>query len=348
MVEFSHMDSAFSKENKYNKYKEITFSSVELEVKEPESVLFYKGSKIRNFFTDDSGLYFESSDVTAKKLAEKEREKFFDSVNYRPEEIVNRYRKIRGSSEDVLYVKYQIFRRRLERSKRDVNVKSRSLIESVSLIRLWNTSMVAAVLIGMISMTAVYRYLGQGASADGVLNPSVVAEQTQDNGETWDKEKEDQYMQEIVGYLEEKEESRFEENAMEMVKGYPIENMMDYILGKDRDVAAFLIAIAKKESNWGKRVPVLNGEDCYNYWGYRGKRERMGTGGHTCFDSRKDAVDTVAKRIKDLIENYDRDTPAEMVVWKCGSDCNATGGQAAANKWISDVDMYMKKLSSTE
>ncbi len=339
------MDSAFLRENKY---KEINFSSFGKKIEEPGSVLFYKGSRIRNFFTNDSGLYFESSDDFSRKMAKRDRAKFFDSVNYKPEEIVDRYRKIRGSSEDVLYVNYQILKRRLERGKRDINKKSRSLIESVSLIRLWNTSMVAAVLIGMVSMTAIYRYLGQGASADGVLNPSIVSQRIENEEDEWNKEKEDKYMQEIVGYLEEKEESRFSNNATEMVKGYPIEDMMKYILEKDREVAAFMIAIAKKESNWGKRVPVLDGKDCYNYWGYRGIRKRMGTGGHTCFDSRKDAVDTVAKRMRELIKKYDRDTPAEMVVWKCGSSCAATGGQAAANKWISDVDMYMKKLNSTE
>ena len=345
MIECFYMDSAFSRRNKY---KEISFSLVGKENKKPESILFYKGSQIRNFFTNDSGLYFNSADDFAKKLAKKENGKFFDSLNYSAEEIVNRYRKIRGNSDDVLYIRYQLLRKTLKKHKREINTRSRSLIESVSLIRLWNTSMVAAVLVGMFSMTAIYKYFGQGVSADGVLNPSIVVEQTQDNGENWDKEKEDKYMQEIIGFLEDEDDANFNKNATEMVEDYPIENMMKYILEKDRNVASFLIAIAKKESNWGKRVPVLNGEDCYNYWGYRGIRERMGTGGHTCFDSRKDAVDTVAKRIKELIEKYDRDTPAEMVVWKCGSNCAVTGGQAAADKWISDVDMYMKKLISAK
>jgi hypothetical protein len=107
------------------------------------------------------------------------------------------------------------------------------------------------------------------------------------------------------------------------------------------------VAIAKKESNWGKRVPVLNGQDCYNYWGYRGVRDRMGTGGHTCFDSTKDAVDTVAKRIGFLVSNKKLNTPDKMVIWKCGSNCAVTGGQAAANKWISDVSLYFDKLNKT-
>ncbi len=90
-------------------------------------------------------------------------------------------------------------------------------------------------------------------------------------------------------------------------------------------------------------MPVLNGKDCYNYWGYRGIRKRMGSGGHTCFDSPEDAVKTVGGRISRLVKSG-VDTPQEMVLWKCGSNCNATGGWAAAHKWISDVNMYYSKM----
>jgi hypothetical protein len=111
-------------------------------------------------------------------------------------------------------------------------------------------------------------------------------------------------------------------------------------------VAALIVAIGMKESTWGLHVPVLNGQDCYNYWGYRGIRDKMGTGGHTCFDSPKDAVDTVAKRIEFLVSNEKLNTPAKMVVWKCGYDCS-WDSQKAVNKWISDVDLYFKKLNKT-
>jgi hypothetical protein len=123
-----------------------------------------------------------------------------------------------------------------------------------------------------------------------------------------------------------------------------MEKMTPYIAEKDRKVAAFLVAIAKKESNWGKRVPVLNGQDCFNYWGYRGIRDRMGTGGHTCFDSPEDAVDTVAGRLKELVE-ADIDTPEEMVIWKCGSSC-AGHSDYSVKKWISDVEMYFSEFGN--
>ena len=133
------------------------------------------------------------------------------------------------------------------------------------------------------------------------------------------------------------------EKIQQMVAGTPMEQMVPYIAKQDKIVAAFLVGIAKKESNYGRRVPVLNGKDCYNYWGYRGIRKRMGTGGHTCFDSPEDAVKTVGGRISRLVKSG-VDTPQEMVLWKCGSDCNSTGGWPAAHKWISDVNLYYSKM----
>jgi hypothetical protein len=139
---------------------------------------------------------------------------------------------------------------------------------------------------------------------------------------------------------------QLEESIKKMVAGTPMEKMAPYIAKKDKIVAAFLVGISKKESNYGRRVPVLNGEDCFNYWGYRGIRKRMGSGGHTCFDSPEDAIETVGGRIERLVKSG-VDTPEEMVLWKCGSDCNATGGWPAARKWIKDVNMYYTKMLNT-
>jgi len=124
--------------------------------------------------------------------------------------------------------------------------------------------------------------------------------------------------------------------------GFPIENMTRYIAREDEKTAAFIIAIAKKESNWGKRTPKKDGQECYNLWGFREKRERMGSGGHTCFDDPEDAVRSVAARIKDLIAK-DIDTPEEMVVWKCGYSCDAHTNESV-DKWISDVNFYYNKF----
>jgi len=145
-------------------------------------------------------------------------------------------------------------------------------------------------------------------------------------------------------YFNETTDAQYKETVQKMVKGYPIEGMLSYIFEQDRLTSAFLIGIAKKESNWGKRVPVLNGQDCFNYWGYRGVRRLMGTGGHTCFNSSKDAVDTVAKRLSTLIHSEKLDTPEKMIIWKCGFSCSGHSRESV-KKWISDVDMYFKQLS---
>lgn len=132
----------------------------------------------------------------------------------------------------------------------------------------------------------------------------------------------------------------------EMLKGYPMESMAPYIAQQDPQVAAFLIAIGKKESAWGKRAPKLNGRDCYNYWGFRQKRARMGSGGHTCFDSPSEAVKVVSDRIEDLIKKK-YDTPREMIVWKCGFSCSGHSS-TSVQKWIQDVDYYYNMVYREE
>jgi hypothetical protein len=156
----------------------------------------------------------------------------------------------------------------------------------------------------------------------------------------------DTFVLETLKRFEQIKKEDMEEEINKMVDGYPIKKMTPLIAQLDTRVAAFVIAIAKKESNWGKRVPVLNGEDCFNYWGYRGIREKMGTGGHTCFDSPRDAVETVSRRINDLVQ-AEIDTPQEMVIWKCGSSC-AGHSEYSVDKWISDVEMYFEKFDGME
>lgn len=151
----------------------------------------------------------------------------------------------------------------------------------------------------------------------------------------------------FLEYFSEAAEEEYRAKITDMVQGHPIEEMLPYIFEKDRTVAAFLVGIAKKESNWGKRVPVLEGQDCFNYWGYRGVRRLMGTGGHTCFNSRKDAVDTVAKRIEKLVYSQKLNTPEKMILWKCGFSCEGHSRESV-KKWISDVSMYFNQLDNQE
>ncbi|MDD5489677.1 MAG: hypothetical protein PHP25_03320 [Candidatus Moranbacteria bacterium] len=132
-----------------------------------------------------------------------------------------------------------------------------------------------------------------------------------------------------------------EKDIKKLVKGYPIEEMAPFIAGKDKKVAAFLIAIAKKESNWGVHSPGKLGKTCYNYWGYRGQ-ENPTASGYSCFTSPRQAVNVVGRRIKNLVAQK-VDTPREMVVWKCGDACTRSGARGEA-KWVRDVGFYYDKV----
>lgn len=134
-----------------------------------------------------------------------------------------------------------------------------------------------------------------------------------------------------------------EKNIKKMVFGYPIEKMVPYISTQEKKTAAFLVSIAKKESNWGKYSPKLNGKDCYNYWGYRGQSENMTPSGYTCFRNPRQAVNVVGGRISDLINDSELSTPAEMIVWKCGWNC-AGHSDESVSKWIADVGLYYNKV----
>ncbi len=154
----------------------------------------------------------------------------------------------------------------------------------------------------------------------------------------------DSVVEKDADIISEVKEYSLEDSAYEMVEGFPIEKMLPHILKQDPEVAKYLIAMAKQESAWGERVPVLNGQDCYNYWGFRSQRKLMGSGGHTCFNSRQDAVETVGRRIHELIYEYDRTTAERLIVWKCGSSCDGHS-QEGVDRWIRVVDTYYSKLS---
>lgn len=128
-----------------------------------------------------------------------------------------------------------------------------------------------------------------------------------------------------------------------ILSGYPMEEMVPALARQNKDVAAFLIGIAKKESNWGVHTPKKDGRECYNFWGFKGGY-KLTPDGYSCFDSPEQAVDMVGARIQDLIAKK-IDTPARMVVWKCGSTCKGHDPVAVA-KWISDVSIYYYRLES--
>lgn len=152
----------------------------------------------------------------------------------------------------------------------------------------------------------------------------------------------DKMNKEKINIVNVKYPSILERNITKMVTDYPIKEMTPYIAQEKREIAAYLVAIAKKESNWGKYSPKKLGKECYNYWGYRGSYNKT-LSGYSCFDSPEQAVDVVGGRIEELV-NQDINTPSEMVVWKCGSSC-AGHTPYSVKKWIQDVDLYYEKIN---
>jgi len=138
-----------------------------------------------------------------------------------------------------------------------------------------------------------------------------------------------------------KDKIAFEKKIKKVTKGYPIEEMAPYISRKKKRTASFLVAIAKKESNWGRHAPKKNGRECFNYWGYRGS-ENPTASGYSCFDSPQHAVNVVGRRINKLVSQK-VDTPKEMILWKCGGLSCARKDRGAA-KWIWDVEKYYQKI----
>ncbi len=142
--------------------------------------------------------------------------------------------------------------------------------------------------------------------------------------------------------------SALEQRVKSMARGFPLERMAPLIAAQDQETAAFLVGIAKKESNWGKRVPRQeDGRDCFNYWGYRGVGKHMTPEGYTCFRSREQAVRTIGRRIDTLRREHGLKTARDMVVWKCGWSC-AEHSTVGVEKWIQDVEYYYQKVRFDE
>lgn len=137
--------------------------------------------------------------------------------------------------------------------------------------------------------------------------------------------------------------SNLEKEIEDITKNHPMEEMAPFIAQYDKKIAALIVGIAKKESNWGLHSPSKNGKTCYNYWGYKGHGSNGVALGYGCFATPEEAVDAIGGRIEELV-NKKIDTPQKMVVWKCGSSC-AAHDPAGVKKWISDVNMYYSKIA---
>lgn len=130
-----------------------------------------------------------------------------------------------------------------------------------------------------------------------------------------------------------------------IVRGFPIETMVQTIAEYDRDIAGLIVGIGKKESNWGKRTPKLSGEECFNFWGYRGSGDRgLTADGYGCWTVPERAVRAIGDRLTNLRDLRASADPARMVVWKCGRSCASHSPESVA-KWIADVNLYYREIA---
>lgn len=130
-----------------------------------------------------------------------------------------------------------------------------------------------------------------------------------------------------------------------MTAGYPVERMAAAIAKYDRGVAALIVGIAKKESDWGNRIPRdPSGADCFNYWGYKGAGTRGIAMGHGCFGSPEEAVTAVGDRLVELVSLRQTSEPKNMIIWKCGSSCQGHSAESV-QKWIADVSLYYNRIT---
>lgn len=311
------------------------------------SVLFGKDGQTESFFTDDSKLYLTPEELKIERRKERIVRiiRRLDSLNARSFEKTKMYS---TASPQIFDLRAKRLYKKFRHSALVLVKNSR---QKITVAKMWNLSIVGAVIFGMFTMSMIYKYLGQSVSAK-IQDSGSMREQAEDDGENVPGEGaekkpgadiDSRYFTQLLLLEEDLPQAALEKKMKEMTAGYPIEKMVSRIAEKNPVVAAFMISIAKQESNWGKRVPVYEGEDCWNYWGWRGKNP-VGTGGHTCFDSPEDAVDTVAKRLEFLVSNKKLNTPAKMIIWKCG-DCS-WDNQRDMQRWISAVNMYFQKLDT--
>lgn len=135
------------------------------------------------------------------------------------------------------------------------------------------------------------------------------------------------------------------EDIRSLVEGFPIEVMAQVIAQYDREIAGLIVGIGKKESNWGKRTPKQNSQECFNYWGYRGVGTKgMTADGYGCWMTPEEAVKTIGDRLVKLREVRESAEPARMIVWKCGRSC-AGHSDESVRKWIADVNIYYRALA---
>ncbi|MCX6763006.1 MAG: hypothetical protein NT093_04490 [Candidatus Moranbacteria bacterium] len=150
----------------------------------------------------------------------------------------------------------------------------------------------------------------------------------------------------LIAKIDDEKNMDFTQEILPYIKGKPMEDMAPFIAKQPRIVAAFIVGIAMKESKFGVYAPHdAAGNDCHNYWGYRGP-ENTTESGYSCFSTPEAAIKAVGGRIARLVDGG-RTNPAEMVVWKCGASCS-WDDPANVQKWIADVGVNFYKLNTKQ
>jgi len=247
---------------------------------------------------------------------------------------------------------------RKEKSSNISNWKSRL---SSPLFMIGNLKFSACLL--LISMAAFsfsyifQKNLGRSAAAQGLKNSGgivlgVMNERTDqmavegNEDDTSLQLADEDIIMNLIARIDDEKNMDFTKEILPYVKGKPMEDMAPYIAKQPRIVAAFIVGIAMKESKFGVYAPHdANGNDCHNYWGYRGP-ENTTASGYSCFTSPEHAIQVVGKKINKLVAQG-ISNPAEMISWKCGSSCAGHGAENV-RKWIADVGINFYKLNSKQ
>jgi hypothetical protein len=199
--------------------------------------------------------------------------------------------------------------------------------------------------------------LGQSAAADyvknfggvvlGATDSSIDQQNDPNDGQDIALQMADEdIIMNLIGKIDDERHEDFRQEIMQYVKGKPMEDMAPYIAKQPRIVAAFIVGIAMKESKFGVYAPHdANGNDCHNYWGYRGP-ENTTASGYSCFSTPEAAITAVGGRIARLV-NGGRTNPSEMVVWKCGASCSWDNPENV-RKWIADVGVNFYRINNTK
>jgi len=213
-------------------------------------------------------------------------------------------------------------------------------------------------IISLIAFSSSYLFqknMGRTAAAEEMKNSpgivlgaedSKVSQNNEIDNNTSLQLADEEVIMNLIGKIDDAKHEDFTKEILTYIKGRPMESMAPFIAKQPRIVAAFIVGIAMKESKFGVYAPHnANGQDCHNYWGYRGL-ENTTASGYSCFSTPEQAIQVIGKKISKLVAQG-ISNPAEMISWKCGSTCS-WDDPANVRSWIADVGINFYKLNDKQ